>query len=242
MIASAARTRTRRNPRSRGLTLIELVIAIALVALLSAALLFGKGALAGARLRATATTIVSAVRFAQTRTSSTGRPARLVLDLEHEQLQLEEAPGSVMLREKGKDPSGGAADSTEGEKKAHAEAERILEGPKAPRPAFVKLSGVTGGVEELSKGRPVGDGVEIVSVQTEHDEEPITEGRAYVYFWPGGTTERAVVHLKRVGDSDDEGLTVELSPLTGRAQIEKGKVDLPEPRSAGEDVTEREEP
>jgi general secretion pathway protein H len=99
---------------------------------------------------------------------------------------------------------------------------------------------VSGAVEDLSTGRPLGDGVEIVQVRTEHDEEPLREGRAYIYFWPGGTTERAIIQLKKAGDKE-AALTVVLSPLTGRARIEKGAVDFPEPRGFDDEFSEREE-
>jgi general secretion pathway protein H len=231
--------RTRRGPR-RGLTLIEIVIAIALIALLSGSLLFGKNMLVGSRMKATATLIVSSVRFGLTRANATGRPARLVIDFDKKQLSIEEASTSLMLREKGKDQAGGAAPASSAEAKARAESERILEGPRAARPAFSKLSGVSGAVEDLSTGRPLGDGVELVQVRTEHDEEPLREGRAYIYFWPGGTTERAIIQLKKAGDKET-ALTVVLSPLTGRAKIEKGAVDFPEPRGFDDEVSEREE-
>ena len=71
-------------------------------------------------------------------------------------------------------------------------------------------------------------------------EEPLREGRAYVYFWPGGTTERAIIQLKKAGDKET-ALTVVLSPLTGRARIEKGAVDFPEPRGFDDEFSEREE-
>src|SRR5688572_12464394 len=99
-------TLLRRRPR-RGLTLIEVVIAVALIALLSGSLLFGKNMLVGSRMKAAATLIVSSVRFGLTRANATGRPTRLVIDFEKKQLSIEEASSSVMLREKGKDPSGG---------------------------------------------------------------------------------------------------------------------------------------
>jgi general secretion pathway protein H len=222
------------------LTLIEIVIAIALIALLSGSLLFGKNMLVGSRMKATATLIVSSVRFGLTRANATGRPARLVIDFDKKQLSIEEASTSLMLREKGKDQAGGAAPASSAEAKARAESERILEGPRAARPAFAKLTGVSGAVEDLSTGRPLGDGVELVQVRTEHDEEPLREGRAYIYFWPGGTTERAIVQLKKAGDKET-ALTVVLSPLTGRAKIEKGAVDFPEPRGFDDEVSEREE-
>ena len=75
-------------------------------------------------------------------------------------------------------------------------------------------------------------------MHAEHDDEPLTRGRAYIYFWPGGTTERAAIRLKRSGD--EKGITVLVSSLTGRAKIEKGRVDLPEPRG-DEEFSEREE-
>jgi general secretion pathway protein H len=240
LVLSKPRRTLRLRRLRRGLTLIEIVIAIALIALLSGSLLFGKNMLVGSRMKSTATLIVSSVRFGLTRANATGRPARLVIDFDKKQLSIEEASSSLMLREKGKDPSAGAAPASSAEAKARAESERILEGPRAARPAFSKLSGVSGAVEDLSAGRPLGEGVEIVQVRTEHDEEPLREGRAYIYFWPGGTTERAVVQLKKAGDKET-ALSVVLSPLTGRARIEKGAVDFPEPRGFDEEVSEREE-
>jgi general secretion pathway protein H len=240
-LARAGEPRTgRRRATQRGLTLIEVVIAIALIALLSGSLLFGKNMLVGSRVKSAATLIVSSVRFGLTRANATGKPTRLVIDLDKKQLAIEEAATGLMLREKGKDQTGGAEASTAEETKARQETDRILEGPHAPRPRFSKLTGVTGTIEDLSTGRALGDGVEIVRVRTEHDDDYVTEGRAYIYIWPAGTTERAVVQLKKAGDKE-ASLTVVLSPLTGRAKIEKGAVDFPEPRGFDQEISERPE-
>jgi len=244
-ISSFSWTSPWRRPREpkagqRGLTLLELVIAIALVAILSGSLLFGKNMLVGSRLKSDATLIMSSVRLGLSRANATGRPTRLVFDFEKRQLSIEEASNSLMLREKGKDQTGGADPATAAETKARAEAERIVEGPHAARPHFAKLSGVKGAVDDLASGRSLGKGVEIVQVRTEHDDEPIREGRAYIYFWPGGTTERAIVQLKKEGDKE-ASMTIVVSPLTGRAKIEKGAVDYPEPRGFDDEISERPE-
>jgi general secretion pathway protein H len=222
------------------MTLIEVVIAIALIGMLAGSLLFGKNMLVGSRVKSAGTLITSAVRFGLTRANATGKPTRLVLDFEKNQLAIEEASGSLMLRQKGKDQTGGAEASTAAEAKARAEADRIIEGPRAARPRFSKLAGVTGPIQDLANGRKLGDGVEIFQVRTEHDDDYVREGRAYIYFWPGGTTERAVVHLKKAGDREPS-LSVVVSPLTGRAKIEKGGVDFPEPRGVDKEYSEREE-
>jgi general secretion pathway protein H len=210
------------------MTLVEVLVVVALMAILSGAVVFGSGMLGASRLRAGATLIASAVRLGIARANTSGHAGRLTLDLDHNTVLLEEASGSVMLREK-KAPAGGADPATEAEKKVKAENDRILDGPHAPRAKFHPVASFA----DSPQGRELGKGVEIAQVQTEHDENPVTTGRAYVYFWPGGVTERAHVQLKRVGV--EEALTVVVSPLTGRSKIEKGLVDLPEPRTDKEE-------
>lgn len=220
------RLRPRKN--TRGVTLVEVLIVVALIAILAGGAVFGSGMLRSSRLRAASTLIGSAVRLGLARANNSGHATRLVLDLDHDRVLLEEASGSRMLREKAA-PAGGAEAATQAEQAAKAESDRILEGPHAPRAAFKPVTQFA----ETPEGRELGSGVDLYLVQTEHDEDPVTSGTAYIYCWPGGATERAHVQLKRV--ASDQALTVIVSALTGRTKIEKGLVDLPEPR------TEREE-
>jgi general secretion pathway protein H len=165
---------------------------------------------------------------------------RLVFDLDQDRVILEEASSGVMLREKEDEQNTGAgADpATEAERKAKSEAERIVDGPRAPRASFKPVKEFGFDTDDPAQGRELGAGIRFRQVQTEHDGQPRKEGRAYLYFFPGGGTERASIQLER--DGDEQGLTVLVSPLTGRARIERGRIELPEPRSDG-DYTEREE-
>ena len=197
---------------------------VALIALMSAGVIFGSGMLTSQRQRAAATLIVSAVRMGITRANTTGRPVRMVFDLDNTRLMLQETSGRMLREKEAKATGGGAEPATEAEQRARAEAERILEGPKAPRAQFtpVKQFGFDG--DDAAGGRSLGAGIRYKLVQTAHDEEPRSEGRAYLYFWPGGGTERAVIQITRSGEP--EGLSVVVSPLTGRAKIERGAVKL----------------
>src|SRR5688572_14804426 len=80
---------------SRAVTLVEVLIAVALIAILSGAVLVGSGALGSSRERAAATLVMSAVRLGLARANTTGRPARLVFDLDAHKLTLEETSSLV---------------------------------------------------------------------------------------------------------------------------------------------------
>jgi general secretion pathway protein H len=223
-----ARVRGRRllveRAAQRGLTLIEVLIVVVLIALLSGTVLFGPGMLESSRLRAAETLMVSSVRLGLTVANSTGRPTRLAFDLEKQSITLEQANSSVVVRSsKLKGSEDGIESGEEREKKARAEADHILEGPHPAKPNFHAIAGL-GTASTSGQARELGKGVEFISVQTDHDEEPRTSGRAYLYFFPGGSTERASIQLKRHGD--EGGATVAVSALTGRAKILPGRVDL----------------
>jgi general secretion pathway protein H len=230
----------RRSSAQRGVTLLEVLIVVALIGVLAGAVVFGSGMVGGSRMRAAGMLLVTGVRIGLTRANSTGMPVRMVMDLDTDRVILEESATRTMLRmkEEEQNTGGGAEAATEAEKKARSEAERILEGPRAPRAQFKPVAQFGFDADDPNQGRLLGQGVHFRQVQTQHDGQPRSEGRAYLYFWPGGGTEHAAIQLVR--DGDDEGITVIVSALTGRAKIERGKVELPEPRSDG-DYSERED-
>lgn len=232
--------RARRGRALRGVTLVEVLVVVALIAVIGGSVIFGSGMLGGSRQRAAGTLLVVAVQKGIAHANNSGRPVRLVMDLGASRVRLEEASTSKVLRDNPRDAAGLEA-------MARRASDRALDTTSAPAPSFTPVD-VLGddtdgdkkpeGEESGGPGRSLGAGVKFRMVQTEHDAEPLTEGNAYLYFWPGGVTEHAVIQLTR-GQNDD-GLTVQVSSLTGRAVIKSGRVGLPEPRADGE-YTEREE-
>lgn len=213
---------------------------VALMAGLSALVVSGSGMLTGTRMRSAGTLIMSSVRMGVTRANSVGRPVRLVFDLDAGRLTLEETRGR-MLRVQSADEGAkaGAAAATEAEQQAAEYAREIIQGPRAPAATFTPVEGFAADAEDPALGRELGRDIRFLQVQTEHDAQPLTEGRAYLYFWPGGGTERAAIQITRPGDHS--GLTVLVSALTGRAKLVRGRIELEESRRDVE-FEEREEP
>ena len=231
-------TRGRVRPAlRRGMTLLEVLVVVAVIAMLAGVAIMGSGALGSSRIRADAAMLTGAVRAATARANTTGRAARLAFDLDAHRVVLEESTGR-MLRKKDEEESTGAGASpvTEAEKRAVAEAKGILEGPRAPPAMFMPVGDEMGFASDAgSAGRALSSGVRFRSVQTDHDGLPRTEGRAYLYFWPGGGTERAVIQLEREGS--ESGISVLVSSLTGRSKVKSGYIDLLEPEP-GDDFGE----
>src|SRR5512142_2471529 len=94
------RGRWERAPE-RGVTLVETLVVLIIVALLASVTVVGSGSVGSSRLRGAATTVIAYSRVAITRTNATGRPVRMVFDLDKGRLWLEESASSRGLR---KDP------------------------------------------------------------------------------------------------------------------------------------------
>ena len=86
---SPFRSKLRRSA-TRGLTLIEVLIVMAIVALMMGAIVVGSGQLAGSRLRHSSTMIAGAIRIGFSRASATSKSIRLVMDFTENEIWLEE--------------------------------------------------------------------------------------------------------------------------------------------------------
>lgn len=203
------------------------------------AVIGGSGATVNARVKRAATLTSSAIRLAYTRASATSKPHRVVLDLDQGRILVEESTGQ-MLVVRG-DVTGGAEGQTEEELAAIEQAERILKGPRAARPSFRPVAKMHGfDQDEESPGKDLGKGVKIRRVETSHLPDGQTEGRAYLYFWPGGETQLASIHIAAENAGPNDGITLLVSPLTGKVKMVSGPKSLP-PLREDEAYSEREE-
>jgi len=225
----------RSRASSRGLTLIEIFVVIAIIALVTGVAVAGSGQLPSARLHGAATMIASAVKVAYTRATATSRDLRLVMDLDTQKIWLEQSDIPMLVQNKGTAASAGSDPMTDKEKEAIKEGEKILKGPPIAKPRFTPIAAWGFGDNEdngkgSKGGKPLQRGITFRAVQTTHDDKARTSGRAYLYFWPGGRTELAAITI-RIGDStdDDYAMTLLIAPLTGKVKIKGGAVDLKVP-------------
>jgi type II secretory pathway pseudopilin PulG len=224
------------------MTLIELLVAITIVALVAGGVTYGLGMVARTSLRSACMKIVAASRFAYARSVSSGQTLRVVLDLEQHQMSIEEAHGRVTLvRASDARRQEIERDAREGDESASsadpwAAAQAALS--KTQRPSFGAspfsvIRDADGEPIARYQPRGLGGGIRIAKLFVPHEPEPRERGRGAIYFFPRGRTEHAVVWL---GDHRDDVYAVELHPLTGRATVHPSAY---EPRMLGED--EREE-
>ena len=230
--------RAKRRGR-RGVTLVEVLIAVALVAVVSGMAMMGGSVADGARLKHSAVMIAGAVRIAYGHANATSKVVRLVFDMDERTVSIEEASGDLKVTRN--DVTGGAAAATEAEKKATEEADAILKGPRTARPTFQKVKTMGWDPDKDKSGRELEKNILILQVETGHQDEAQKKGRAYLYFWPGGQTETASVQIAK-GDlpTDNDTMTLLVHPLTGKVTILAGAKQLPLPLTP-EDASERED-
>lgn len=205
--------------KARGFSLIEILIVILIMALAVAGLTMGLSALGRSRLRSGCVKISAAAKFAYHRAITHGKTVRIVLDFEQGTMGFEEAHGRITLRDAENvhwsDEEDADEDGAEDPwSNAQANLESAIEASIGRSP-FGPITGEDGEVMERYQPRPL-EGVMIARLFTPHELEPRESGKGYIYFFPGGHTEHAVVQLE---NQDRRVYSVEIHPLTGHAEI-----------------------
>src|SRR6476660_2939227 len=94
---------------------------------------------------------------------------------------------------------------------------RALEPPPKPRRAkFQTFKDATLPVVTMKSTK-------LFDIYTARQREPYTSGKAYLYFFPDGHTERAVIRM----NDGDEFYSLIVHPLTGRVEVRPGKYEIP---------------
>jgi general secretion pathway protein H len=218
----------------RGFTLLEIMIVIAIGALIMGSAVRGFRSLAKSDLRASTAHLSGAIRYLFDRASTTGQYHRLVIDINEGRYWAEvsddkfyiphDAETEADKRRREQDEA-----KQDEEQKRKEELKQRSFGDVST-PSSFDMSKLDIGDFHPKRARfaafketalkPVqikGSNVKIAGVYTPRMTDEVTSGRAYIYFFPMGQTEPAIVHM-----SDAKGETfysIVVHPITGRVKI-----------------------
>jgi general secretion pathway protein H len=241
-----------RRPREHGFTLIEILVVLAVVCLLVSLGVSGLRSLTRSDLRTASVQLAGAMRFLFDRASTTGKTHRLVIDLDAGRYWAEisddkfyvprEAESVEVLRRREETEAREDEERQAAEEKAAAALSSSSSSSSAFGSGLPADSSYDPTKLDVGEFRPkrarfaafkdlalkpvkLKKRVVIRSVYTPRVTEPVTAGRAYVYFFPLGQTEPAIVTL---GDaSGDTIYSLVAHPLTGRVRIYNEEVKPP---------------
>ena len=215
----ASPTRRLAPSRSRGFTLLEIMIVVLIGGLMASSAVVGFGATRRGRLRAAAARVAAAMRFAYVHSLTTGRATRLVFAMGGNSVWIEDTQDAHVLDPNDPMRAGGATvDAQQIEEIARREAEaQINLRPRAPRAEFARPAGNRYRVREL-------EGVTFTRLYSSHEAEARERGDGYIYFFTGGAAEPAVIHIH---GGNDETFSVMLHGASGRPEIFDHAVELP---------------
>ncbi len=217
-----------RRHSERGLTLIELLMVLVIVAGLAVIGILAINNLSLGGLKAEALHVSGYLKYARGQAAIAQRHHRVIIDIDSNQMWVE-VDGSDPEKSGGSDI---LVDLPEG-----------IPAPATGQRAYKEDDDPEGGAfglkrrpykeveAKLAKKHSLRSGVKFHSVTTARDERPIESGRAAIVFFPSGFVQRTMIVI------EDDGVfyTLEVQPMSGKIDIYLGK------REAGSDFFEEEE-
>lgn len=197
---------------SQGFTLLELIVVIAILGFIAVIALPKASNILRMSLSSTTREISSAIKQTYNAAMMTKRAYRLVFDIDHREYWVEMGPATWVLETK---ESLERAErkkkwmSSDALKKSNAEA------ASAWQPA----------TQVIRKKVSLPQGVEFEDIYTEQSPEAFTSGLAYCHFFPQGTIEKTLIHLK---DNSSHFATLFVEPLVGRTRVFQRRIEIKE--------------
>lgn len=195
---------------ARGMTLIEIMIVLTIVASVMGLTAFSMSGLTASKVRSEALHVAGAIRYVYGRSAINGVRYQLTFAVGGNTLSAQCSEKNIPVA---------SAETT----KQRAKAEK-QDGEANP-------FGVAGGGgmaacdDKVIRDFTLKDGVTIARVITSHDEAPVESGNATIGFFPNGFVERSMIWVK---GADGGYFTLIVDPMSGRVRVKPGDLAVPD--------------
>jgi general secretion pathway protein H len=228
------------HPRTgqRGMTLIEIMVALMIAAVLFSAVVVSIGSITGTKAKAATSELAGVIRSLYDSAALSGKTCRLVFEIADPKTdgrtsyRAECAAGNVTtsrdreveLREgnRSADELAKKGGDTRRDYRKDSEGKSLDELMGEERGRVEKASQFSEFTAPEIEPRKLPSDVKL-SVWTRHQREPADKGVAYLYFFPQGFTERAQVYVRQGSNV----WTLRIQPLTGRVEVVGEELEVP---------------
>jgi len=198
--------------RSDGFTLLEILVALAILGLMLGLVTTQMGDFFSANMKSATGKLSSTIRYLHDKASTQSLYIRLTFDFEKNGYWVEATTERFLLLspeeiEKEKEE----IEKEKEEKETPPEEGAVEYTRKYRNPEF-------GAVDEFLL-RPVTfpNGVFLKDIYTSHDKGPVDAGKAFIHFFPNGTIEPAVINLR--DEEDEVHFSIQINPIVGSTII-----------------------
>jgi len=211
-----------------GLTLIELIIVAAVFAMIVAIMVPSVESITGVHLKTSASCLAGTIRYTYDLAARKGVAFRVAIDIDENSYWVESASEKFLLDREKTEVRDGVLEEPDEDEEDRRRSRRFvnrnfIEGGgmwhARKRASFSDFAGPTTAKVALPQG------IAFQDVWVAHQSDVVTTGRAYLYCFPTGMTERAVIHLV---EENEDVYSVTVEALTGSVRIDPHYVDIPD--------------
>lgn len=213
-----------RHPR--GVTLVELLVVLTIVAGLATGGVYMLNVLTHSKLKSEAMRLTSVIKHTYHQAALNNAQYRLVINLDTGEYHTEvtESPVIPRMPELNTDEGLLPEEAQQLEQRHRAKHDLFNERENDPfgmhqrRPTYQRIE------DSEVKARKLPEGLRFLRVLTAHQRRPFESGRVAVSFFPNGFQQQAMIII---ADEQGGAYTLFTEPLTGRVRIYNGELDAP---------------
>ena len=218
--------------RPRGITLVELMVVLSIVAMMAGGGIYMVGLLTHGQLKDESMRLASVVKYTYNQAALNNRQYRLVIDLDSQEYYTEVTDSAVVVDARSSEAQEAFQEGMLPDELRRQEEEREQERSGMFREeeddpfGMSRRTGFQRAEDAVVEARELRHNIEFEQVHVEGRSRPATSGRVAIHFFANGLQQQAQIVLR--DPSSDAVYTLETEPLTGRVRIFSGEREVPE--------------